>query len=68
MNCSLWKKIDKTAPIVFYQHMLNAYGGKTVNASTLRWCFSSGRSMSPPLVKICMNMACRLLFMASINA
>lgn len=62
--------VEKVAPIAIHWHPLNAYGGPTVDASTVRfWVvhFSSGSSRSPPLVQIFKTVSCKPLFIAAEN-
>ena len=62
---------EKTAATDIRQCFLNVYEDQVVNVSTVRRLvvhFCTGYGRSPPLVQICMSVACRLLFTAAKNA
>ena len=59
-------------PINVHRHLWKVSGDQKVDVSTMMWVmhFSSGvsNSGSPPVLQICMSMACRLWFIAGKNA
>ena len=65
--------VEKIATTDIHQHLLNIYGDRTVDVSTVRWWVvhfnsSDSYSESPILVQVFMSMACRLLFIGGNNA
>lgn len=63
--------MEKVAPIVIHQHLLNTSVDQAVIVCTVkRWVmhFSSDESGSPLLVQMLSSVACRLLFVAGKNA